>query len=146
MAGAIGEPAYQPSPSENVKTIGRSIVNRCLVPALRNASVPADFKAPRKLANYTADMDPAVWMESYELAMDLLRASDGICARYFMMMLEGPDRIWFKNLPEYSVTSWTDLKEKFIKNFQGTCKRATTIVNLEHCVQKEGESTLSWAR
>src|ERR1043165_1105139 len=62
------------------------------------------------------------------------------------MMLEGPARIWFKNLPANSVTSWTDLKEKVIKNFQGTYKRATTIVDLEHCVQKEGESTLSWAR
>src|SRR3954469_501230 len=62
------------------------------------------------------------------------------------MMLEGPARIWFKNLPENSVTSWTDLKGKFIKNFQGTCKKATTIIDLEHCVQKEGESNLSWAR
>ena len=84
-------------------------------------------------------MDPTVWMESYELVMDLLRASDGVCARYFTIMLEGSARIWFKNLPKNSVTSWTDLKEKFIKNFQGTCKRATTIVDLDHCVQKEGE-------
>src|SRR3954469_20390866 len=36
-------------------------------------------------------------------------------------------------------------QEKFIKKIQGTCKRATTIIDL-HCVQKEGESTLSWAR
>ena len=97
------------------------------------------------MANYKADMDPAVWIESYDLGMDLLQATDGVCARYFTMILEGPDRIWFKNLPENSVTSWADLKEKFIKNFQGTCKRATTIVDLEHYVQKEGEPTLSWA-
>src|SRR3954469_11906193 len=74
-------------------------------------------------------MDLVVWMESDELAMDLLRASDGFCACYFTIMLEGPTRIWFKNLPNNFVTSWTDLKEKFIKNFQGTCKRATTIVD-----------------
>ena len=86
------------------------------------------------MANYTTDMDQAVWMESYELAMDLLRASDGVCARYFTMMLEGPAHIWFKNLPKNSVTSWVDLKEKFIKNLQGTCKRSTTIVDLEYCV------------
>src|SRR3954463_4832743 len=98
------------------------------------------------MANYTADMDPTVWMESYELAMDVLRASDGVCARYFTMMLEGSARTWFKNLPENSVTSWTDFKEKFNKNFQGICRRDTTIVHLEHCVQKEGESALSWAR
>ena len=98
------------------------------------------------MENYTADMDPTVWIECYDLAMDLLQATDGVCARYFTMMLEGPARIWFKNLPENFVTSWVDLKEKFIKNFQGTCKRAITIFDLEHCVQKEGESTFSWAR
>src|SRR4051812_19181230 len=78
--------------------------------------------------------------------MDMLQANDGVCARYFTMMLEGSARIRFKNLPENSVTSWTDLKEKYIKNFQGTCRRATTIVGFEHCIQKEGESTLSSAR
>src|SRR4051812_27939730 len=73
------ESAYQPPPlTENLESVGRSTVHRCLVPAFRNASLPADLKAPRKLANYTADMDPTVWMESYELSMDLLRASDGV--------------------------------------------------------------------
>src|SRR3954463_840008 len=91
-------------------------------------------------------MDPEVWIESYDLAMDMLQANDGVCARYFTMILEGSARIWFKNLPESSITSWTDLNDKFIKNFQGTCRRATTIVDLEHCVQNERESTLSWAR
>ena len=95
------------------------------------------------MANYTADMDPTVWIESYNLAMDMLQANDGVCARYFTMMLEGSARIWFKNPPESSVTSWTNLKEKFINNFQSTYRRATTIVDLEHYVQKEGESTLS---
>src|SRR3954466_14961844 len=62
------------------------------------------------------------------------------------MMLEGPDRTWLKNLPENSISSWSELKEKFIKNFQGTCRRATTIIDLEHCVQKEGEPAHHWAR
>ena len=107
------ESAYQfPPPTEDLESVGKSTVNRCLAPALRNAYLPTDFKGPRKMANYMADMDPAVWMESYELAMDLLRAYDGVCARYFTMMLEGPARIWFKNLHKNSVTSWTNLKEK----------------------------------
>src|SRR4051812_4124471 len=102
---------------------GTGFAERCL---------PPDFKGPHKMANYTANMNPAVWIESYDLSMDMLQANDGVCACYFTMMLEGPTRIWFKNLPENSITSWTDLKEKILKNFQGTCRRATTIVDLEH--------------
>ena len=32
------------------------------------------------------------------------------------------------------------------QKFQGTCKRPTTIVDLEHCVQKDDESAHHWAR
>ena len=91
-------------------------------------------------------MEPVVWIESYKLAMDMLRVSTGVCARYLTMMMEGPARTWLKNLPENSINSWSELKEKFIKNFQGTCKHPTTIIDLEHCVHKEGESAHHWAR
>src|SRR3954463_13425552 len=62
------------------------------------------------------------------------------------MMLDGPARTWLQNLPDNSVHTWIELKEKFIKNFQGTCKRPSIIVDLEHCVQREGESAHHWAR
>ena len=46
----------------------------CLVPALRNKRLPKDFKGPRKVPNYTADLQPAAWIESYEMAMELLES------------------------------------------------------------------------
>ena len=91
-------------------------------------------------------MDPTTWIESYDLAMDMLQASDGVCARYLTMMMEGTARNQLKNLPKNAINSWSELKEKFIKNFQGRCRCATTIVDLEHYVQKEGESSHHWAR
>jgi len=90
-------------------------------------------------------MELVAWIESYKLAMDMLQVSDGVCTRYLTMMMEGSARTWLKNLPKNSTNSWSELKEKFIKNFQGTCKRPTTIIDLEHCVQKEGESAHHWA-
>ena len=87
-----------------------------------------DFKGPCKFSNYTNDLEPTNWIESYELAMD---------------MLEGPARTWLKNLPGNSINSWQELKECFIKNFQETCKHP--IVDLQHCIQREGESAHHWA-
>ena len=78
--------------------------------------------------------------------MDLLGASESVLARYLPLMLEGPARTWMKNLPANSINTWQELKERFIKNFQGTCKRPTTIVDLERCVQREDESAHHWAR
>ena len=92
------------------------------------------------------DLEPASWIESYELAMDMLDVSDAACAKYLTMMLEGPARTWLKNLPPNSINTWTELKERFIKNFQGTCKKPMMIVDLQHCVQRIDESVHHWTR
>ena len=44
-------------------------------------------------------MEPADWIESYEMAMEILEVSDAVCARYLSMMLDGPAKFWLKNLP-----------------------------------------------
>lgn len=49
--------------------------------------------------------------------MDIRDASDAVCAKYFTMMLEGPDSTWLKNLPPNSINTWAELKERFVKNF-----------------------------
>ena len=68
----------------------------CLVPALRNVRLPEDFKGPRKVPNYTADLQPGAWIKSYEMAMELLEVSDAAMAKYFTMMLDGMARSWLK--------------------------------------------------
>ena len=78
--------------------------------------------------------------------MQMLDVSDAVCAKYFIMMLEGPARIWLKGLPPNTINSWAELKAKFIKNIQGTCKQPMTIMDLDHCVQREDESAHHWVR
>ena len=93
----------------------------CLVLALRNECLPKDFKGPRKVPNYTADQPPEAWVESYEMAMEMLDVSEAAYAKYFTMMLEGTARTWLKGLPANSIGSWAELKARFIQNFKDTC-------------------------
>ena len=58
--------------------------------------LPKDFKGPRKVPNYTVDQPPETWVESYEMAMEMLDVDDTACAKYFTMMLEGTARTWLK--------------------------------------------------
>ena len=102
----------------------------CLIPALRNVRLPKDFKGPRKVPNYTADLQPGAWIESYEMAMELLEVSDAAMAKYFTMMLDGTARSWLKSLPPNSIGSWEELKARFIQNFKDTCKQSMSIVDL----------------
>lgn len=111
----------------------------CLIPALRNVRLPKDFKGPRKVPNYTADLSPEAWVESYEMAMEMLDVDEAACAKYFTVMLEGMARTWLKSLPPNSISSWAQLRARFIQNFKDTCKQPKSIVDLAACVQEEGE-------
>ena len=51
-----------------------------------------------------------------------------------------------KGFVTHTINSWAELKARFIKNFQGTCKQPMTIVDLDHCVQREDESAHHWVR
>ena len=73
--------AYQTPPAYPTASVDVGIPTRtrgvpCLVPALRNERLPKDFKGPRKVPNYTADLQPGAWIESYEMAMELLEVSE----------------------------------------------------------------------
>ncbi|KAI4981284.1 hypothetical protein ZWY2020_021769 [Hordeum vulgare] len=113
-------PAYIPSPPAPLDGGGKHIGVSCLASALRNERMLKDFKGPRKVPNYSPDLEPGSWIESYELAMDMLDVREAVCAKYFTMMLEGRTHTWLKNLPPNSINTWAELKERFIKNFRGT--------------------------
>ena len=143
--------AHQTFPDYPTTSIEAGVATRtgvvpCLVPALRNEHLPKDFKGPRKVPNYTADLQPGEWIESYEMAMELLEVSDAAMAKYFTMMLDGTARTWLKGLPPNSIGSWAELKAQFIQNFKDTCKQPMSIVDLTNCKQEEGESTTHWVR
>ena len=106
-------PAY-PSTSVEAGVATRTGGVPCLVSAIRNERLSKDFKGPRKVPNYTADLQPEAWIESYEMAMELLEVSDTAMAKYFTMMLDGTTRTWLKGLPPNSIGSWAELKAWFI--------------------------------
>lgn len=87
----------------SIRTIGVSY----LVPDLRNECMPKDFTGPCKVLNFMVDLESATWIESYELAVDMLDVNDAVCAKYFTMMLEGHAHTWLKKLPPNSINKQT---------------------------------------
>ena len=91
----------------------------CLVPALRNVRLPKDFKGPRKVPNYTADLQPGAWIESYEMAMELLEVSDAAMAKYFTMMLDGTGPVLVKRFATQFHWVMGRIKSPFHPELQG---------------------------
>lgn len=77
-----------PTASVEPGVVFSSLGVSCLTPALHNVRLPKDFKGPRKVPNYTADLQPEAWVESYEMAMEMLDVDEAVRAKYFTMMLE----------------------------------------------------------
>ena len=91
--------------------------------------------------------DPETWINSYEMAMGIRNASENICAKFmYLMMSEGAAKLWFNAIPENTITSWSQLRAAFIKNFHGTCKKLYTLDDLDRCVHRKGESARHWMR
>ena len=112
--GARQHTPVHPTASVEPGVVFSSLGVPCLTPALRNVRLPKEFKGPHKVPNYTADLQPEAWVESYEMAMEMLDVDEVACAKYFTMMLEGTARTWLKNLPANSIGSWTELRVRFI--------------------------------
>ena len=56
------------------------------------------------------------------------------------MALKDGARSWLLNLPPGSNSSWGELRERFIANFQGTHDRAPAAADLRHVKQQPGET------
>ena len=148
---AAEQAAYQTFPAYPATSVEAGVATRTggvpfLVPAIRNERLPKDFKGSREVPNYTADLLPKVWIESYELALEMLDVNDDVCAKYFTMMLDGPAHTWLKGFPANSIISWAELKARFVQNYKGTCKQPLSIIDIDNCVHREDESAHHWVR
>ncbi len=61
-------------------------------------------------------------------------------ANFLPTALTGAARSWLINLPEGSITSWDQLCAMFIRNFQGTYERPSTVETLKTIKQKPNEN------
>ena len=148
LAPAIVAAANSPLSQGRTGQLNPSVVlvgPKCLSDAIRAEPYPEKFKEPSKISNYDPSMEPEAWLSSYVMAMCIRNASENIQAKFmYLMMTDGAAKLWFNTLPEKSISSWSELKTAFIKNFQGTCKRLYTLEDLDRCVQKKGESARKW--
>jgi hypothetical protein len=77
---------------------------------------------------------------SYEAVIASLGGDDTTLAMSFIISLENAAANWYARLPPRSITSWAQLKEKFLVNFQGIQANITTEEDFFSCQQYEMET------
>ena len=112
---------------------------RALAPELRCLVWPDKFK-PDLPPRYDGTTDPTEFLQLYKLSIEASNGTEQVMANLFPMALNDGARSWLLNLPVGSISSWEELRERFVANFQGTRDRAPAAADLRHVSKQPGKT------
>ncbi|XP_066166945.1 uncharacterized protein [Oryza sativa Japonica Group] len=101
---------------------------------------------PGAIEKYDGSTDPEEFLQVYSTVLYAAGADDNALANYLPTALKGSAHSWLMHLPPYSISSWVDLWQQFITNFQGTYKRHAIEDDLHALTQNPGESLRDYVR
>jgi hypothetical protein len=112
---------------------------------MRRVDWPSGFK-PTGIDKYDGKTDPESWLTAYTLAIRAAGGDSKAMANYLPVALADSARNWLTSLPRGSIDSWSELRDHFIANFQGTFERPGTHFDLYNVIQKLDESLKDYIR
>jgi hypothetical protein len=112
---------------------------RALVAPLRQVRWPAGFKA-NNIDRYDGSSNPDEFIQVYQMLIEAAGGDDRVNANFLPSVLSGSARSWPINLLEGSISSWDQMCDLFIGNFQRTYERPSTAETLKTIKQKHDES------
>ncbi|XP_072066690.1 uncharacterized protein [Arachis hypogaea] len=102
--------------------------------------LPKHFDKPTDM-RYDGTQDPLEHLTAFEARMNLEGVGDEVRCRAFPVTLVGPAIRWFNNLPQGSVTQFSDISHAFLAQFTTRIAKAKHPINLLGVTQKAGEPT-----
>jgi hypothetical protein len=80
---------------------------------------------------------------SYEAAIASFGGDETTLTKSFVISLKSAVTNWYTRLPSRSITSWAQLKEKFLVNFQGFHVDVRTEEDFFSCQQYESKAEVA---
>ena len=102
---------------------------RAFTAELCNIAWPDKFK-PDLSPRCDGTADPTESLQLYELGIEAANGDEKVMANWFPMALKDDVRTRLLNLPPGSISSWDEMCNRFIANFQGTRDRPPATGNL----------------
>ena len=112
---------------------------RTFTPELCSVAWPGKFK-PDLPPRYDGTPDPTEFLELYELSIEAAKGNEKVMVNWFPMALKDGAPSWLLNLPPGSISSWNEMRDRFVANFQGTRDRPPATGNLRRIKQPPGET------
>ena len=101
----------------------------CFGPRIRDEPFPKGFSLPRDTPKYNGSVKPEDWLIDYSTAVSIANGNRRVAVKYVPLMLQGTARTWLNSLKPYSINSWLDFTEVFVRNFTSTYKRLPSLAS-----------------
>ena len=101
---------------------------------------PGKFK-PYLPPRYDGTADPAEFLQLYELGIEATNGDKKVRANWFPIALKDGARTWLLNLAQGTISSWDEMRTRFIANFQGTRDRPPAVSDMRR-IKQQPEETL----
>ena len=112
---------------------------RAFTPELHIVVWPGKFK-PDLPPCYCGTPDPTEFLELYELSIEVANGDEKVMANWFPMALKDGACLWLLNLQHGSISSWDEMRDRFVTNFQGTRDCPQAAGDLRRIRQQPGET------
>ena len=112
---------------------------RAFTTELRSVAWPGKFK-PDLPPCYDGTADPAEFLQLYELGIEAANGDEKVMANWFPMALKDGARTWLLNLAPGTISSWDEMRTRFIANFQGPRDRPPAVSDMRRIKQQPGET------
>ena len=104
---------------------------------LHSIAWPCKFK-PHLPHHYDGTADPAEFLQLYKLSIKAANEDEKVMANWFPMALKDGARTWLLNLAPSTISSWGEMRTRFITNFQGTRDRPPAVSDMHRIKQQPG--------
>ena len=82
---------------------------RAFTSELRSVALPGKFK-PDLPPHYDGTVDPAEFLQLYELGIEAANGDEKVIANWFPMVLKDGARTWLLNLAPGTIYSWDEMR------------------------------------
>lgn len=91
------------------------------------------FRIANGINKYDGTAKPDTWLTDYVVACNIGGGNERVAICNLPLMLEGSAWAWLNSLPEDNIHDWDDLRDAFLKFFEGTSVRSGLHGTVELC-------------
>ncbi|XP_071718122.1 uncharacterized protein [Rutidosis leptorrhynchoides] len=106
--------------------------------------LPAVLTTPLTLGVYDGTTDPEDFLQQFEHAVKTQHWDNSTACHMFPGQLQAVAREWFVKLPALSISSYTDLRTKFVQRFQNFKRTELTHLDAHSIKMRSRESLMNF--